>query len=203
MSEAVQAYPLQWPPGWRRCSARTSAKFYVGRDQSKRVDVYEGARRVYRELRMMGIAESRIVVSSDLRLRLDGMPYADQATSRLDPGVAVYWSDGEQHRCIAIDRYDRIADNLAAIAATLEALRAVERHGGGAILDRAFTGFTALPAPEQWFTILGVKATATRGEIEEAFRRLAMKHHPDRPGGDEREMARINDARARGLELAP
>jgi DnaJ-domain-containing protein 1 len=100
---------------------------------------------------------------------------------------------------MAIDIYDRVADNIAAIAATLEAMRAIERHGGGAILDRVFEGFVALPAPEQWFTILGVSAQASSDEIEDAYRRLAMKHHPDR-GGDGQEMARINAARDEGME---
>lgn len=80
-------------------------------------------------------------------------------------------------------------------------MRAIERHGGAEILDRAFTGFVALPAPEQWFTILGVSANATRTEIDTAYRRLAATHHPDR-GGDGQAMARINAARDEGLEKA-
>jgi len=103
-------------------------------------------------------------------------------------------------QCMAIDRYDRVADNLAAIAATLEAMRAIERHGGAEILDRAFTGFAALPQPEtSWWVILGVAPNASCDEIEAAYRRLAMKHHPDR-GGDPHEMARINAARDVGLQ---
>jgi len=31
MSEPVQAYPLQWPPGWQRARIRTRAKFSKGR----------------------------------------------------------------------------------------------------------------------------------------------------------------------------
>lgn len=209
MSEPISAYPLQWPVGWRRTPAhqRVEAKFRKGKGRwtehtyqsAERVTLGEGIRRVLRELRAFGIREDRVVISSDLRLRQDGLPYANQSTSRLDPGVAVYWEEGKRRRCIAIDRYDRLADNLAAIAATLEAMRAIERHGGAEILDRAFTGFTALPQPEQWFTVLGVSAHATRDEIEAAYRRLAMQHHPDR-GGDGAEMARINAARDAGLE---
>ena len=92
-----------------------------------------------------------------------------------------------------MDKYRRVADNLAAIAATLDAMRAIDRHGGAEILDRAFTGFTALPSPEQPFQILGVSADASMEEIKDAHRRLAMKHHPDR-GGSNEEMARINAA---------
>jgi hypothetical protein len=101
---------------------------------------------------------------------------------------------------MAIDRYERVADNLAAIAATLEAMRAIERHGGAEILDRAFTGFAALPAPEQPWQTLGLETSRpTRDQVEEAHRRLAMKHHPDR-GGDHDAMARINAARDQLLE---
>ena len=77
--------------------------------------------------------------------------------------------------------------------------RAIERHGGAEILDRAFTGFVALPAPEQPFQVLGVSAQASRAEIETAYRRLASEHHPDR-GGDAQQMARINAARDALLE---
>jgi DnaJ-domain-containing protein 1 len=108
---------------------------------------------------------------------------------------------GNRQRCIAIDRYVRLPDNLAAIAATLEAMRAIERHGGAEILDRAFTGFTALPSPEQWFQVLKVPATATREQINDAYRRLAMEHHPDR-GGSADQMARINQARDDGFGQA-
>jgi hypothetical protein len=214
MNETIQAYPLQWPAGWRRATVREDAKFrgQTGRWEgaegasrwvaAERVTLGQGINRVLRELRAFGVRESTVVISSDLRLRQDGLPYAGQATSKLDPGVAVYWMDGKRPRCIAVDRYRRIEDNLAAIAATLDAMRALERHGGAAILDRAFTSFVALPAPEQWFQVLEVRATATRAEIEEAFRRQAMKHHPDRPGGSSEAMARLNQARDDGLEQA-
>jgi len=47
---------------------------------------------------------------------------------------------------MAIDIYDTVAGNLAAVAATLDAMRAIERHGGAQILKRAFQGFKALPS---------------------------------------------------------
>jgi hypothetical protein len=206
----ITASPLCWPPGWRRCKSRATAKFrkgvggWVGEEgqktykSAKRVEVGEGTTRVLRELSAMGVPAWNVIISSDLKLRADGLPYAVQATTHLDQGVAVYWKDRNgQRRCMAIDRYDRIADNLAAIAATLEAMRAIERHGGAEILDRAFTGFAALPAPasqDRPHEILGVDEGATPGEIEYAYKRLAAQHHPDK-GGSTDQMARINAAR--------
>jgi len=221
VSEEIRACPLCWPPGWRRIAAadrkraqfnKRVAQYREERDSntgvSRRVHAYDrkvdlsvadATKRILDELTLLGVQDrGDIVISTNIRTRLDGLPYSN-ATEPRDPGVAVYWRrSGEQQRCMAVDRYDRVADNLAAIAATLEAMRAIERHGGAAILDRAFTGFQALPAPDQWWQILGIEYGATREQIEHAHRRLAMEHHPDR-GGDSERMARINAARDQGL----
>ena len=196
----IDAFPLCWPDGWPRTSSsrRTFAKF---RAKGGDVTVAHGADRVLDSLRLMGVVPDNVVISSNVRPTLSGRP-SSGAPQPSDPGVAVYWTRrGQQQRCMAIDRYTKVADNLAAIAATLEAMRAIERHGGAEILDRAFTGFVALPAPEQPWQVLGVQMSATRAEIEQAYRRLAMQHHPDR-GGDASEMARINAAREAMLEKA-
>lgn len=206
MSEAIEAFPLTWPAGWRRAliGSRTRAAF------GKKEPVYRDGQRIYdrtadlttadsiarvqRELGLMGASRETIVISTNVPTRLDGLPYS-KARMPDDPGAAVYWRKGKETRCMAIDRYDRVQDNLAAIAATLEAMRAIERHGGATILDRAFQGFTALPSPVQPWQVLGLSTSApTRDQVDEAYRRLAMKHHPDR-GGDSQEMARINAAR--------
>ena len=195
MREAIEAYPLTWPQGWPRKKShqRSRAKFSTS---GRVLSVMDGIQRVLLELERLGVKRDDLVISTDIPTRLDGLPRSDRTV--VDPGVAVYWRKGKDTRCMAIDRYDRVADNLAAIAATLEAMRAIERHGGAEILDRAFTGFVALPAPEQWWQVLGVAENATRGEIDAAYRRLAALHHPDR-GGDSAQMARINTARDQGL----
>jgi hypothetical protein len=195
MNKPTEAYPLCWPSGWKRESYRVRARFSsksysYGRQQ---LSIGGGTDRVLKVLDQMGYNKS-VVISSNLALRNDGLPRSNQGEPA-DPGVAVYWGNGQSARCIAVDKYDRVADNLAAIAATLEAMRAIERHGGAAILARAFTGFVALPAPEQPWQTLGLTTShPTREQVDEAYRRLAMKHHPDR-GGSPEEMARINAAR--------
>lgn len=200
MSELIAAYPLQWPSGWRRTVTRerTDAKFMHA---GARLTIAVGADRVYRQLNQFGVGESTVVISSDLRTRLDGRPYSDQGITGIDPGVAVYWRDRGTQRCMAVDRYIRIADNLGAVAATIEAMRAIERHGGAMILDRAFMGFAALPAPVAWWEILRLTGpNVSREQIERAHRRLAADHHPDLPGGNNDLMADINRARDIGLE---
>lgn len=203
-SEAISRFPLSWPAGWKRTLSyqQKRAQFSSGLGPyggKLRLSVHEGCNRVLVALSMLGVDENDVVVSTNVRTRLDGLPRSDQGEP-VDKGAAVYWrtKKSKQPKCMAIDIYNRVADNLAAIAATLDAIRAIERHGGGAILDRVFEGFTALPAPEQWFQVLGVSATATREQIERAYRRLAMEHHSDR-GGDDKQMARINAARDEGL----
>jgi hypothetical protein len=183
MDKPTEAYPLQWPSGWKRTNAgeRTRAKFgkkaFVDRGTNSageqlgwyskgQLSIGQGTERVLRVLDQMGFNRS-VVISSNLALRNDGLPRSGQRAPD-DPGVAVYWGQGRQSRCIAVDRYDRVADNLAAIAATLEAMRAIERHGGAAILDRAFTGFVALPSPEQpWQTLGLTTSNPSPAQIEE------------------------------------
>jgi hypothetical protein len=196
----VPAYPLQWPTGWERSHPaqkrhgkfKTGRSGYIGYGDSKRwesareLTINDAVKRVRTELAAMGIDEDDVVISTNLKLRLDGFPRSDQRDPD-DAGAAVYWRDRGQTRCMAIDRYYRIADNIGAIAATLEAMRAIERHGGATILDRAFTGFAALPPPAApWFEVLGVAAHAPTDVVIDAYRRLRSATHPDRCADSDR-----------------
>jgi hypothetical protein len=46
---------------------------------------------------------------------------------------------------IACDAFKTVANNLAAIVGTIQAIRKIERCGTSALLERAFKGFAALP----------------------------------------------------------
>jgi hypothetical protein len=197
------AYPLQWPVGWKRTSParQTRAAFGVrerteGYRPLRDLTIEQATRRVRDALDRMGIRERDFTISTNLKLRQDGYPYSQQPKVS-DPGVAVYWIDGKETRCMAVDRYDRIADNLAAVAATLEAMRAIERHGGAEILNRAYVGFAALPGPSnkdpEWWIVLGLQQGAHGVSVTDAYRRLRSQHHPDR-GGDAEEFQRIERA---------
>ncbi len=45
-----------------------------------------------------------------------------------------------------------------------------------------------------YYEVLGVSKTASDDEIKKAFRGLAIKHHPDKEGGDENKFKEINEA---------
>jgi len=187
----IPAFPLQWPTGWKRTSAaqRKRAKFgKKGAGYGKaQLTVAEAIKRVRSELQHMGVSGDDQVVSTNVPLRLDGWPRSD-SREPVDPGVAVYWrdtsKDGHPSRSMAIDMYDRVADNLAALAATLEAMRAIKRHGGAEILDRTFTGFTAIEhkTGDHWSDILDCDRNASTSEVRAAFMRARSKAHPDNDG---------------------
>lgn len=217
---AITAYPLSWPAGWKRTpdASRTPGAFgsqrknRYGTARKESVTIAEATGRLLAELERMGAAQRSIVLSTNLVLRQDGLPRSGQAAPR-DPGAAVYWDDpyNRQPRCMAIDRYTRVEQNIAALAATVEAMRAIERHGGAVVLERAFTGFWALPAlivagmHRDWQAVLELQdlLQPKREDIERAYRRLAAIHHPDRGGNPDR-MADINRAREEALkDIAP
>ncbi|MDR0860172.1 MAG: DnaJ domain-containing protein [Candidatus Peribacteria bacterium] len=47
---------------------------------------------------------------------------------------------------------------------------------------------------KDYYSLLGVSETATTDEIKKAFRKLAVKHHPDRAGGNKEKFQEINEA---------
>lgn len=204
----IAAYPLQWPEGWPHTESwkRKQAQFGTSRNSTyarkQSLFVSDGLERVLSELSKMGLDRNDIVVSTNLQTRLDGLPRSNQSEPS-DPGVAVYWQPKKGGmKVLAVDRFDRVADNLAAVAGTLAALRSIERWGGGQILDRAFTGFTALPGPDTkrtWREILGTPTTCDIGIVRGAYRVAASMAHPDKGGSNER-MAEVNRAWAKAQE---
>lgn len=185
------SYPLTWPGGWRRTAPGSRSRSNFSKNKNA-LSVAEGTKRVLDELRRFGVPDYQVILSTNIQVRLDGLPYSNQKEPS-DPGVAVYWKRRGKEQVMATDTYDRVADNLAAIAASLEAMRAIERHGGAQILDRAFLGFTALPEPKNWRDVLNMPGSSNLAMAKKHYQELAMVHHPDR-GGDSEKMAEINRA---------
>lgn len=198
---AAEAYPLQWPDArprtdlWHREHAKFDVTFARARDNIVReVTLLAGGR---------WARDPNIVISTNVALRRDGLPLANQRQPD-DPGVAVYFTHKKRQMSFACDRWHKIEHNMQAIAKTIEALRGIARWGTGDMLEAAFTGFSALPPPQQtgagprtWREVFGT-GVATRMQLAEVYRRLASAYHPDR-GGDPAKMAELNAAREAAL----
>jgi hypothetical protein len=213
----VEAYPLHWPPGRGRTASGRRQRADFGRVKTEtrswgngqsstfarreRLTIGQARDRLRDELRRLNA--SKVVVSTNLRLRLDGDVYANQKEPE-DPGVAVYFHRDGKALAIAIDLWDRVADNLAAVAKSIEAIRGLDRWGGGQMVSAAFTGFKALPGSDPLITPaamtveeaarfianeIGGGATAMANIIgsvdtyRTCYRSAAAKLHPDRTGG--------------------
>lgn len=207
MSE--QSYPLSWPPGWKRTEAvsRQRSQFRkASRREGERWvpprsrTVREALDELFLELERLGVRDWDVVVSSNLQVaRTTGLPRSGQAEPK-DPGVAVYFDLDGRSCVLACDRWDKVADNVYAIAKHIGALRGQDRWGVGSV-EQAFAGYTALPettSGESCWDVLGVDRSASRADVERAYRVRAMTEHPDQGGTDER-MARLNQARSAAL----
>ncbi len=182
------AYPLTWPENWPRTIRRTISRFQVTFGQAHRD--------LIRELKSLGA--TNVVISSNMELRNDGLPYAAEANKKLaDPGVAVYFLLKKRAMVMARDLYQTPAANLRCIGCAVHDLRMLEQHGGSFMMERAFSGFAALPNPsaaKPWWEVLGVSKNANPPDIIHAHRKLAQKYHPDN-GGDGKIMIEINVAK--------
>lgn len=183
----IEAYPLYWPEGRKRTSWPIESKF-----KTTLADARDG---LLAELARLGA--KKIILSSNIPLRQDGLPYANASEPR-DSGAAVYFEYRGKPMCFACDKYKRVRENIHAIEKTIEAIRGIERWGSSDMMERAFRGFTALPeaAGEPWRNVFGFSATESVNSeaIDAAFRKLALTEHPDHGGTSER-FQRILNAR--------
>lgn len=189
-SESVKRFPLEWPIGWKRCRSRRHGKF---KSDSRWITTSVATTRLENELNRLGAKNATL--STNVSLRLDGRPRSDE--NPIDPGAAIYFSFRGKATVLACDTYSQVADNIAALAAHLEALRAMERHGVGTI-EQALAGYKALPADTaaDWRAVFGFPADSTPNaeQVRAAYLAAAKERHPD-IGGSEIEMAHINRAR--------
>lgn len=137
-----------------------------------------------------------LIVSSNVKLRQDGLPYSGQAQPK-DAGAAVYFSLKGRPVVFACDKYDRVECNLYAIGKTIEATRAVERWGA-ATLTQSFRGFMAIPEKtggDDPYALLSLKPGCTEDELKAAYREAAKQWHPDVQGtGSYAKWQQIQDA---------
>jgi hypothetical protein len=206
MKNEAQRFPLAWPMHWKRTppdkrqrasfrrTVKTPVSNVVGsplRESSRQLTIAEAIDRLAAEIQRLGGREE--ILSTNVPVSLKGLPYS-QAREPNDTGVALYFTWGGKPLCFACDKWDRVADNIAAIAQHIDALRRIDRYGVGRV-EQAFAGYAALPpSADDWRVILGVGEYATIEQVDAAFLEKAKSVHPD-TGGSHEEMARLTAAR--------
>jgi hypothetical protein len=187
----IPPYPLLWPDGQARTASRYKSAFSTK---------FDGAlKNVQTSLRLFATDSGRTITEVQITSNASWM---DQRPA--DPGIAVWFTwDGAQ-RCIAVDRYLTVAENLQALHHVLEARRTELRHAGINMVRTTFKGFVAaLPAPgaAHWTTILGVSPTATADEVQAAYKAKARELGA---AGNDAARAELNVARDKALkEVTP
>lgn len=206
----TQRHPLIWPDGWPRAEPSRRSygyQFKVTPDKARRSLI----------LALNALGATDLVVSSNVPRNKDGSMSADRSGKQIDdPGVAAYFRLNGKQMVMAQDAYIFPYKNMRSLALAVEGLRAVERHGGGHMMERSFAGFAQLPPPEgytatpqkPWREVLDVPSS-TYGALpqhaqiavaEANYRELARAHHPDKPGGSAEAMADLNVAIASARE---
>ncbi len=201
----VTAYPLVWPLGWERKSFRAHKSF-------QGATFTRGRQRLQHELELLKATDC--ILSTNVPLRLDGNPSGTfNIGSITDPGVAVYFTLRGRPLVMARDAYVGVTENITSLAIAVGHLRGLERHGGATMMERAFSGFAALPAPNtkrRCWDVLGLSSANVLvlldhddrvRAIEQAFRTKAKTAHPD-VGGSHDLMSELNAARAEALQEA-
>lgn len=202
----TEAYPLAWPAGWPRSAhaerkngwAAFKRQVNNGRYTSGQPWTFAQARDALLE-EVWKHRPTSVVLSSNFQPGKNGPTEGRRRPE--DEGIAVYFQRSGKPYVVACDRYHDAEGNMRSLTLGLEALRALERHGGGTMMERAYEGFVALaaPGPRPWRDVLGVGPAAGREDVLSAYRRLAAERHPDR-GGSDHAMAELNTARDAALK---
>lgn len=199
------AYPLAWPDGWPRTpqGLRQDSKYRFGRTIGGRRSFWTFAQArdaLSEELERM--KAGGLVLSTNFELRLDGQPRGNGPVPP-DQGIAVYFTLKGRPMVMACDMHARAEENMRSLTLALEAMRQLERHGGGVMLERAFQGFAALPAPgaprgRSWREVLefspsfpgGVATADAEAQIRSRYRSKAADLGAEHPGLLELNVAR-------------
>lgn len=202
----VTASPLSWPPTKARTPAamRKTPQFGSGnytRKQSGGFTIDAASRELEQQLTLLGVP--RFILSTNLRLRQDNLPYSNQRMPD-DPGAAVYFKLDGRDTVLACDKWEKVQDNIFAIAKHIDALRGQDRWGVGS-REQAFAGFAALPPP-----IAGEPPARTWREVFNCAEDGELTHPDDlsvryrslakERAGDHDALRELNVARDQALE---
>jgi hypothetical protein len=220
------AYPLTWPKGRPRTPAgkrRGDAPFSVGESYDKQIETNRrwvdgagwkadtktiSARRTKSvglpvavdrlEDQLERLGAQAVVLSTNLELRLNGQPRAGQRDPE-DPGAAVWFNLNKKRMVLACDKWTRVADNIAALAAHIRSIRSVESYGVGT-MEQAFEGYRTLEdfssGTLPWKRVLGFRddSRPTLAEVESKYRTRMKEIHPDMSGQSGLQASQLNVA---------
>ena len=212
---AETAYPLTWPVGQQRTKSMNripTAPFTIGENYEAKVSHWENGQRSERSVTKhrskevtVAVATERLeqqleklgaehpILSTNIELTLSGVPRSGRRDPD-DPGAAVWFTLYSKRTVFACDKWMRCADNIAALAAHIRAIRSVENYGVGT-LEQAFRGYQALNPPnteKPWRQVL--TECNTLAEAESKYRSRAKEVHPDMSNGGHIQMAELNAA---------
>ncbi len=187
----TEAFPLSRPDGWPRTRDIDKKHGHSSFSRPGGHWTFTAARDALIE-EVWKHKPTSVVLSTNFEVGRAG-PMAGRRRPA-DESIAIYFQRKGRPYVMACDRYYDAEGNMRSLALALEAMRQLERHGGGTMMERAYEGFAALPAPKRPHEILGVSATATEAEVRAAWRRRIGEVHPDR-GGTQAASAEINAAR--------
>lgn len=175
-------YPLKWLPQQPRNKLTERARF-------KSKSIFVAGNNLADELKRMNA--KNCVITSNLILNKKGdAPLSNQRL--FDSGVVIYFQLKGKSKAMACDKYNKVEDNLWALFLSVQAIRGLERWGGSEFLDGLFTGFMALPSPDD--AIMGMPKyfddCINLEHLKETYHRLAKELHPDK-GGNETDFAEL------------
>jgi hypothetical protein len=200
----TEAYPLSWPAGWPRTplgQRERGYQFKQGVNPSgygKGFVTFAVARdKLYVELDRLGARQ--VIISTNHKPDVRGLPIESKRKVE-DDGVAVYFQFKGRSMTMACDRFDNAAANMRSLGLAIDALRQLERHGGGTMMDRAFEGFTALPPPttskRRWQDVFNFApgAAVSPEMLTRRYKELILTAHPDTAEGSHDKMTELNVA---------
>lgn len=175
----IEAFPLYWPAGYSRSKGQINSRFKVTMDKAQR----------FLRTEIDRLKGTDLIISTNVPVKSNGLLYADWMRRKIDdPGAAIYFKYNGKNVSMCCDQYERVWENIYALAKGIEAIRGMQRWGVSDFIDRAFTGFKALPenvVSDTWYNVLEVDQFASYSEIYQAYLNKAKTAHPDAGGNDE------------------
>jgi hypothetical protein len=186
----MEAYPLYWPATLIRNNKQVKSQLKTS---------LAGA--------LKNVRESLIRFGNDSAAPITDIIISSNVTlgheKPKDAGVAIWFKWENEQRCIAVDRYIHVEDNLQAIHHIIEARRTELRHGGLHIARQTFIGFKALSekaSTKTCWEILGIPAGSKEEAIKKAYREKGMILHPDK-GGSNDQFNELKEAYEQALNI--